>query len=92
LLSQSPDTVPTRRSTDLGYATRLSVPPRLATPGAVHIKGTVPSLNEKRVATNVANRIKGVVDVVDELAIALLTSQHTAARATTPVQAGQRAA
>jgi len=41
--------------------------------GVVYLRGTVPSFHEKRIATEIANRIKGVVDVVNELRVAPIT-------------------
>lgn len=37
--------------------------------GVVYLRGSVPSYYEKRTATTIANRIKGVVDVVNELRV-----------------------
>jgi len=41
--------------------------------GVVYLRGSVPSYYEKRVATEIANRIKGVVDVINELRVAPVT-------------------
>jgi len=48
-------------------ATRLSVD---VVGGIVYLRGQVPSLYEKRTASEIVNRIKGVVDVVNELRVA----------------------
>lgn len=41
--------------------------------GVVHLHGTVASLFQKRMATEIAGRIKGVVDVVNELKVVPVT-------------------
>ena len=41
--------------------------------GVVYLRGTVPSYFEKRTATEIVNRIKGVVDVVNELRVVPVT-------------------
>jgi len=41
--------------------------------GVVYLRGTVPSYYQKQTATEDANRIKGVVDVVNELRVAPVT-------------------
>lgn len=41
--------------------------------GVVYLRGTVPSFYEKRTATEIANRIKGVLDVVNELRVTPVT-------------------
>jgi osmotically-inducible protein OsmY len=40
--------------------------------GIVHLRGSVPSYYEKRIATEITNRIKGVADVVNELRVSPL--------------------
>jgi osmotically-inducible protein OsmY len=47
--------------------------------GVVYLRGTVPTYYEKRVATEIVNRIKGVVDVVNELRVAPVTPRSDAA-------------
>ena len=55
--------------------------------GVVYLRGSVPSYYEKRIATEIANRIKGVVDVVNELRVAPVTPRTDA-----DIQADVRAA
>jgi osmotically-inducible protein OsmY len=44
--------------------------------GIVYVRGAVPSLYEKRIATEITNRIKGVIDVVNELRVASPSPRH----------------
>ncbi|MBI2942462.1 MAG: BON domain-containing protein [Chloroflexi bacterium] len=44
--------------------------------GVVHLRGTVPSYFEKRTAADIVNRIKGVVDVVNELRVQPVTPRR----------------
>ena len=52
----------------------------------VYLRGSVPSYYEKRTATEIANRIKGVINVVNELQVRPVT-QRTDQEITTDVRA-----
>ncbi len=46
--------------------------------GVVYLRGTVPSYYQKRIATEDANRIKGTIDVVNELRVAPVSPRSDA--------------
>ncbi len=57
--------------------------------GVVYLRGSVPSYYEKRTATTIANRIKGVTDVVNELRVSPV-APRTDAEITADVRAALR--